>query len=269
MGHHVTGEASSFRKDKEALPRCSSAAGLGKRRQAPVSALTAPRSQRFISPPPMSTPRKKTPCIHYARGSCKNGAKCTFSHSSAGASSPFSSPSPTRHAGVSPVSKPCIFHAQGICRYGETCRDSHVPASPTTSPSPRTPTKSPTVRFGMGGPPSSPLQTSPFGPCKFFTRGFCKEGGNCPFPHIGNPEPAPSRIPCKFFAAGSCTMGPICVFEHVITTRPTVETPPSPTQIIRAVRKAPIRHASHYLLSTRPLRRCRSNLHRRSRPHPP
>jgi len=176
----------------------------------------------------MSTPKKKTPCIHYARGSCKNGTKCTFAHSSTGAPSPFSSPSPPRHVGGSNVSKPCIFYAQGKCRYGDACHDSHVAGPPTTPASPRTPTKSPAVSFGMGKSPASPLPTSPFGPCKFFTRGFCKEGEKCPFPHIGNPERAPStKVPCKFFAAGACTMGSICLFEHVITAPPKVPKPPS------------------------------------------
>jgi hypothetical protein len=203
----------------------------------------------------MSTPKKKTPCIHYARGSCKNGTKCTFAHSSVSASSPFSKPNPPPRVGGSHPSKPCIFYAQGICRYGGACRDSHLSSQPTTPATPQTPTKSPTVSFGMDRSPPSPLPTSPFGPCKFFTRGFCKEGEKCPFPHLGNPEPAPSKVPCKFFAAGACTMGPICLFEHVITAPPTVRTPqsPSPGQIIRIIRSVchnPIRHVpiTHYIL---------------------
>ena len=188
----------------------------------------------------MSTPKKKTPCIHYARGSCKNGAKCTFAHTSIGPPSPFSSPSPPQHVGGSQTKKPCIFYAQGTCRYGDTCRDSHAAASPTAPRAPRTPTKSPTVSFGMGSSPTSPLPTSPFGPCKFFTRGFCKEGEKCPFPHVGNPpERAPSKVPCQFFAAGACNMGPICLFEHVITAPPKVPTPPSSGPFARGVRKTP------------------------------
>lgn len=185
----------------------------------------------------MSTPKKKAPCVHYARGACRNGAKCAFVHASAGASSPFSSPSPPRRAGVPPISKPCIFYSQGLCRYGESCRDSHGSASPTASSAPQTPTKSPIVRFGMGGPPPSPVPTSPFGPCKFFARGFCKEGKACPFPHIGDPGPAPAKVACKFFAAGSCTMGPICLFDHVVTAPPKVDTPPNPARAVRSVRE--------------------------------
>lgn len=190
----------------------------------------------------MSTPKKKTPCIHYARGACKNGSKCTFAHSSVSASSPFSSPSPPRHVGgPSHVAKPCIFYAQGACRYGDKCRDSHVAAPPTTPGAPAapgTPTKKlPAVSFGMGRSFPSPPPTSPFGPCKYFPRGFCKEGEKCPFPHInGNPESAPSKVPCKFFAAGACTMGPICLFEHVISTvPPKVPTPPSSGRFARTV----------------------------------
>ena len=216
----------------------------------------------------MSTPKKKTPCIHYARGSCKNGSKCTFAHSSVGAS-PFSSSSPPRHGGGLQVARPCIFYAQGACRYGDKCRDSHVAAPHTTPAAPGTPTKSPAVSFGMSRSPSSPPSTNPFGPCKYFTRGFCKEGQKCPFPHIGNPEPASSKVPCMFFAAGACTMGPICLFEHVITVPPKVSaTPPSSGRFTRSV--CGTSQFACQLLTIqllRPPKRCRSSLHRRSRPH--
>lgn len=221
----------------------------------------------IIHPSPslhMSTPKKETPCIHFARGSCRNGPKCTFAHWTVSATTP----KPPRHAGGSHVSKPCIFHAQGICRYGDTCRDSHVAAPRTPSAAPQTPTKSPTVSFGMGRSSGSPLPTSPFGPCKFFMRGFCKEGEKCPFPHIGNPEPAPSKVPCMFFAAGACTMGPICVFEHVVTATPKVPTPPRPGRIVRSVCWKPNTPRTNYSLHTRAPRRCQSSLHRRSRPDP-
>jgi len=200
----------------------------------------------------MSTPKKKTTCIHYARGSCKNGTKCTFSHSSVGAPSPFSSSSPPRHTAAPPVSKPCIFYAQGTCRYRDTCRDLHVPATPSTSSSPQTPTKPPAVSFGMRGPPTSPIPTSPFGPCKFFMQGFCKERENCPFPHIGKPQ----RAPCRFFAAGACTMGPLCSFEHVLAALPNV-TPPSPVPVrtIRSVRRFTY-VTWHFTQYTRLPRRC-------------
>jgi hypothetical protein len=55
-----------------------------------------------------------SPCIFFARGQCRNGEACRFSHSAADGAAPTSPP------------KPCSFFAKGVCRDGENCRFSHA-----------------------------------------------------------------------------------------------------------------------------------------------
>ena len=69
-------------------------------------------------------------------------------------------------------------------------------------------------------------------PCVFFSRGYCREGAACPYPHdaavqatgtasvtqsnnfiVDPPVAFPARI-CRFYAMGSCNRGQDCPFSH-------------------------------------------------------
>ena len=75
--------------------------------------------------------RAQTPCVFFAKGSCRNGAHCPFAHVKA---DDVPDVSQTKHPGEeapdSPPRRPsgvaiCRFFAQGLCRNGANCRFSH------------------------------------------------------------------------------------------------------------------------------------------------
>ena len=78
----------------------------------------------------MSSSSPASPCIFFARGQCRNGAACKFSHQSAADGAVPTSPP-----------KPCSFFAKGVCRDGENCRFSHAgfaQGAPTSNAPPPT-----------------------------------------------------------------------------------------------------------------------------------
>eukprot|EP01052_Picozoa_sp_SAG31_P025539 SAG31_NODE_2243_length_6102_cov_5.923205_1_plen_157_part_00 len=97
----------------------------------------------------MATP---PPCVFYARGQCRNGQSCRFSHqlgAAAAASSPEPAPAPR---------PPCRFFASGACRAGNSCRFSHeqLPARPGVSGQ--------AVVAAPAPPPPPPLDLPPGAP---------------------------------------------------------------------------------------------------------
>ncbi|CAK8988991.1 unnamed protein product [Durusdinium trenchii] len=109
--------------------------------------------------PPGSNGR--TLCRDFAKGNCKYGDRCRYSHENGG--SPASPSEGTR---------PCRQFLKGECKYGERCRYSHDP----------------------GGAPGDRSHV----PCRQFAKGFCAYGDRCRYGHDGQtprgavPPPMPS-----------------------------------------------------------------------------
>jgi RNA exonuclease 4 len=109
---------------------------------------TAPGPARPPAPPPAAGPsrgaaspraagtsrpgRAQTPCVFFAKGSCRNGAHCPFAHIKS-EELPDVSKLNVQEEPEAPDSPPrrpsgvaiCRFFAQGLCRNGANCRFSH------------------------------------------------------------------------------------------------------------------------------------------------
>jgi hypothetical protein len=166
-------------------------------------------------------------CSYYLRNSCTNGTACRFSHQ-------ITSPEPA------PVvdERVCSHFLRGSCRYGHTCQYSHGSHIGIRKVS--------QAVQSVGSEPESPRRTHtvPFGICKFFVQGRCKNGVDCPFSHspvevqpgesqstwpparATNQQQNPiflrsestSKTPCIYFAKGKCSNGVACSFSHAGTT---------------------------------------------------
>ena len=77
--------------------------------------------------------RAQTPCVFFAKGSCRNGAHCPFAHIKPADDLPDVSKLEVKEEPQAPDSPPrrpsgvaiCRFFAQGLCRNGANCRFSH------------------------------------------------------------------------------------------------------------------------------------------------
>jgi cleavage and polyadenylation specificity factor subunit 4 len=73
------------------------------------------------------------------------------------------------------------------------------------------------LNIKMDRPSDSPEQTHTGGQegiCRFFQKGFCAKGQNCPYRHIsGSSGPKNERtIVCKHWLRGLCKKGDLCEF---------------------------------------------------------
>jgi RNA exonuclease 4 len=89
------------------------------------------------------------PCSFWARGQCRNGTNCRFSHVP-----PTAAPSPPAATPPTDSRAPCLFFARGQCRNGDSCRFSHVlppanPAAPPGSPAASAPAIPPPTVFAI------------------------------------------------------------------------------------------------------------------------
>ncbi|KAJ7687206.1 hypothetical protein B0H14DRAFT_3055858, partial [Mycena olivaceomarginata] len=89
-----------------------------------------------------------------------------------------------------PPRPPCLFFLKNACSYGDSCRNSHVVAKSNSvaSPPPLPDPSSPTCAYFCFHPPESSLSRSvniwpKKPPCRYFIRGSCDKGTNCPFSH--------------------------------------------------------------------------------------
>lgn len=114
------------------------------------------RRAPHTSPADMAGTTVAPPCSFFARGACRNGDQCRFSHAAEVAAA--APPSPAKQA------PPCSFFARGACA-NANCRFSHAAPPPP-----------PVV---VSGGPVSPGRA----PCSFFARGACREGDACRFSH--------------------------------------------------------------------------------------
>mmetsp|Transcript_12324 Transcript_12324/g.39678 ORF Transcript_12324/g.39678 Transcript_12324/m.39678 type:complete len:350 (+) Transcript_12324:574-1623(+) len=107
------------------------------------------------------------PCSFFARGACRNGDQCRFSHAApAAAGTP---PSPAKQAA------PCSFFARGACA-NANCRFSHAAPPP------------PVVVVGRQVSSGRAL-------CSFFARGACRDGDACRFSHDAPANKGSSQPP--------------------------------------------------------------------------
>ncbi|KAL1500430.1 hypothetical protein AB1Y20_013087 [Prymnesium parvum] len=121
-------------------------------------------------------------CSFFARGACRHGEACRFSHELPDAPPPPPADPPASAPAPPP---PCSFFARGACRNGAAARFSHSPpAAAAEAPA------------HAGGAPSASL-TPPA--CTFFARGGCRQGESCPFSHDlpkpRRPKPMAVRLP--------------------------------------------------------------------------
>ena len=70
------------------------------------------------------------PCRFFARGQCRSGEACPFSHE------PVSPASPQTPRSPADARAPCSFWARGACRSGEACRFSHAAPPGACPPAP-------------------------------------------------------------------------------------------------------------------------------------
>ena len=172
--------------------------------------------------------RSQQPCSFFAKGACRDGERCPFSHGAASGAAAAPEPEPPPPQDDEPSQQPCSFFAQGFCRDKDRCRFSHGESKPVGAP----------------GPPPPPQQQEQHDergqqPCSFFAKGFCRDMERCHFSHGAAPfaaseppppplalqkhtstgppggvEPTKRRGQCSFFAAGGCKRGAECTFEH-------------------------------------------------------
>ncbi|KAJ8070578.1 hypothetical protein OCU04_000951 [Sclerotinia nivalis] len=115
---------------------------------------------------------------------------------------------------------PCKYFATlAGCGRGNSCQYSHDASTKTNAPQ-----SIHSLNIKNGNPlPSQPLrpQAQKLIACKFFAKGLCQKGDDCPFSHevtmaAASGIPPRSRI-CSFFTRGQCTRGNRCQFEHTLT----------------------------------------------------
>ena len=112
------------------------------------------------------------PCLYFQRGYCARGETCKYSHAALNAGNilPASSFGPV-----------CEYYKQGCCRFGDKCRSYHPVAVESEA---LVPEKSHLQKHAPSLPPDSqaPVLSSV---CKFYSRGRCNKGRDCPFIHSG------------------------------------------------------------------------------------
>ena len=94
--------------------------------------------------------------------------------------------------------KPCRFFLVGFCRDGLACRFKHTPARqrpppPYNAPAPP-PYHAPWIPTSRGPPPFPPLRKEKPRLCKYFVKGFCRDGRACRWDHH-EPMPMVPRYP--------------------------------------------------------------------------
>ena len=94
--------------------------------------------------------------------------------------------------------KPCRFFLEGFCRDGLACRFKHTPARqrpppPYNAPAPP-PYHAPWIPTSRGPPPFPPLRKEKPRLCKYFVKGFCRDGRACRWDHH-EPMPMVPRYP--------------------------------------------------------------------------
>lgn len=106
------------------------------------------------------------PCSFFAKGACRNGASCRFSHDlipggmppSQGPPVPGGAPPPP--AGGSIDNRPlCRFFLQGTCRHGANCKFSHTGSAAAPGGGPSQPLQTPPSSAPPPPPPSAPPPT--------------------------------------------------------------------------------------------------------------
>ncbi|KAG8998045.1 hypothetical protein FRB94_007240 [Tulasnella sp. JGI-2019a] len=129
------------------------------------------------------------PCSYYARGACKEGATCRFSHNSGRTTLQKPTTSPTSSTSLKTY-RPgvCAFWAQRRCTKGDSCAYSH--SDTDTSPLDQAWRKKssippPTVSQSHPEPASGTWAAawSPQLPCKYWQEGGCAKGATCTFSH--------------------------------------------------------------------------------------
>jgi hypothetical protein len=125
------------------------------------------------------------PCHFFARGLCRAGDSCKFSHE--------------RGLGINALSPhqtpPCHFFARGLCKAGDSCKFSHDDDTDDGSVS----------RFSeyslqpyFPATEQSDAEEKPTEICKFFLLGSCKRSDNCWYRHelqIRPDETSPGSTP--------------------------------------------------------------------------
>jgi uncharacterized protein (DUF2237 family) len=142
----------------------------------------------------------------------------------------------------------CWFFGKGECKYGANCRNEHAVAAVEEEKVEREAgqaLKPEAPDFILGGlntekdgsqvlKPEAPsfvsgisteiLDAKPA--CRFFAKGYCRNGNSCAFQHggpkaDGNPTVIEGKEPeevikpvCSFFAKGYCREGKGCSFQH-------------------------------------------------------
>jgi hypothetical protein len=172
------------------------------------------------------------PCKFFARGRCTFGASCRNSHEAIGDGTPPPTISNDKKVdkegemGGGGGKSICWFFANGGCTYGATCRNEHALAAVEGEKEetkagqvlkPEAPSFVPSISTEM-------LDAKPA--CRFFAKGYCRDGNSCSFQHgdpktDGNPTVVEGKKSeevvkpaCSFFAKGYCREGKGCSFQH-------------------------------------------------------
>lgn len=187
----------------------------------------------------MST--QQTPvCKYFLQNRCTRGSTCFFSHQNV-----HTSARPTNL-----LNSVCVHYQRGSCRYGGLCTQLHSAAEGNTPQKPSANTSD----LCQKDPPTAPLISFAFGPCKFFGLGNCAKGATCPFLHVASgtntaahvnpfstpfkgrhanltlkandagPQATPGavKLPCVFFGRGECRKGTKCLFLHTPAKSPSL-----------------------------------------------